>query len=163
MNKLPQKSHAMPPTINAKFQQAVKALRDECKGILDANASLAERTIRFGQRFRDLYEQAKKLDGGKKEGIHYEVMRAQLADLVQTDSPSIWSKWNKIGEFAPKLLPYANKLPSTRDALYATAQIIEDGKSLKSLIQNKDIRPDGTVREIKAIHKKPKKQQVKGI
>jgi hypothetical protein len=43
MNKLPQKSRATLPTINAKFQHEVKALSEECKGILDANASLAER------------------------------------------------------------------------------------------------------------------------
>lgn len=159
MNKVPQKSRATLPAINTKFQHAVKALREECKGILDANASLAERTIRFGQHFRELSEQAKQLDGGNKRGIHYAVMREQLADLAQTDNQSIWSKWNKIGEYAPKLLPYADKLPSTRDALYATAHIIEDGKNLKSLIQNQAIRPDGTVREIEALHKKPTKRK----
>ena len=158
MNKLPRKSHAT--TINFKFQQEIKALRDEWMDILETNASLAERTIRFGQHFRELYEKAKQLDGGKKEGIHYEAMRKQLADLVQTNNKSIWSKWNKIGEYAPKLLPYSDKLPSTRDALYATAHVIEDGKNLKSLIQKQEIRPDGTVREIEALHKKPKRRNV---
>lgn len=159
MNKLPRKSHPTLPVLNAKFQQEVKTLRDEWLDILEANASLAERTIRFGQHFRDLYEKAKDLDRGEIRGIHYEVMREQLADLVQTDNKSIWSKWNKIGEYAPKLLPYADKLPSTRDALYATAHVIEDGKSLKSLIRNQDIRPDGTVREIEALHKKRKRRK----
>lgn len=159
MYKLPQKSHAPLPALNAKFQQEIKSLRDEWMDILGANATLAERAIRFGQHFRDLYEKAKDLDGGKIGGIHYEVMRERLADLVQTDNKSIWSKWNKIGEFAPKLLPYADKLPSTRDALYATAHVIEDGKNLKSLIQSQEIRPDGTVREIEALHKKRKRRK----
>ena len=65
-----------------KFQHEVKALRDEWVGLLDANASLAERSIRFSQHFRELYEQAQKLDGGKMRGIHYEVMRERLADLL---------------------------------------------------------------------------------
>lgn len=138
--------------VTTSFQTQVARLHKDWESVQSAYENLTEKQIRFAERIKSLWDQAKSLDKQQSGESHQNYIRQELQAIIQTDNASILSRWVKIGGQAPNLLPLACSLPAQRDALYEAAKAEEKKQgSLGKWIDKEQIGPESTVREVKAL------------
>lgn len=142
------------PPVSESFSKKVTALVDEGRELHQSYTSLTARMLQFAERFNELWQDAHRLDGNKDDGEHAAHFRTVLGKVVNTDNPSIWSRWNTIGKYSKHLLPHVGSLPPQRDALYELALASKNGKSLGGWIQSEKLSPDSSVRDVQALCRK---------
>lgn len=155
MEKLP----ASVSGIDGTFIRRVRQLVSEGGELAAIHSNLTERLLEFGVKFRDLWDYAKKLDAGD-HGKHGEYLRRELVELIGGKSKTIQSNWRTIGEAAPKLLPYKDSLPPTRETLMEVAKAAMKGKPIERWIEQKKLNGQSSVREVRALTR-PKKVRPK--
>ena len=95
------------------FARRVTSVAIEGRRLTESYADLSARMLEFAVQFRELWLDAKRLDKAES-GQHQLYLRKALSDAVQSDDPSVWSKWNTIGSQAKTLLRYKTALPPQR-------------------------------------------------
>ncbi len=146
------------------FDRAIKKLEVDWKSVKVAYGNLAHKQLIFAQRLKDLWIEAKRIDKQNHRSTHQNIVRVRLCEIIQSDDRSILSRWVTIGSNATALLPYASSLPSTRDALYATAQAAESNKPFVKWIESNQLGPNTSIRDVNAlvrgpINKKPNRNK----
>lgn len=140
-----------PMVVSDSFAQRIDALESEWRKVETSYASLCEQQLRFALTVRNLHDEAKKLDSGQKEAGHYEMLKQRVMQIVKSDSQQIMSRWRTISTYAEVLLPHASSLPAQRDSLYQLAISMKHDAPVDSWIEQGLLRPDMTVREVKAL------------
>ena len=140
------------------FEKDVNALAREGKKLVDSYSDLTERMLSFAQKFEQLWEQAKSLDGTDR-GQHHTYLRDALSDLVNTSNKSIQSRWVTIGYNAKALLPYKNVLPPYRDSLYELALAVESKEPVAEWVKKKQITTESSVRDLRSLRSPRRKQK----
>jgi hypothetical protein len=136
-------------TVSQDFKKEVRHLLERWKPIKQGYADLAKRHLEFAKLIFQLWETARALDRKSRGDLHKDYMRQQLQVLVQTDDPSILSRWRNIGAQADILLPVAERLPADRDHLYQLATAVKDQKPIQDWIDEGKVHPSVSVNEIK--------------
>lgn len=139
-------------TVSRDFKREVSQLREAWKPIAKGYADLAKQHLDFAKLILELWQTAKYFDRGTKRTDHVDYMRHQLKELVQTDDPSILSRWRLIGEHADTLLPVSKYLPVHRDHLYELARAVKQDKPVSEWIDMEKIHPGISVRDIKTLN-----------
>lgn len=142
---------AVLPSVSDDFAKRIDALRDDWMGVESSYASLCEQQLKFAVKVRELHDEAKRLDAGQKEAGHQTMLRLQLAQIIKSDSSQILSRWRTISDYAEVLLPHSSSLPAQRDSLYQLAVSMKQDAPVDSWIEQGLLRPDMTVREVKAL------------
>jgi len=142
------------PPFSSSFSKEVDSLASEAKDLQKSYKTLTERMLRFAVRFHDLWKEAHRLDGYKDNGQHTAHFRTVLGKIVNTDNPSIHSRWNTIGKHAKQLLPLVESLPPQRDALYELARATKEGKRVESWIEHDKLSAESSFRDVQALCKK---------
>ena len=135
--------------VSPHFKAGVKDLLDQWKPIKEGYANLAKQHLDFAKMIVKLWQQAKAFDRKSGSSLHKDYMREELQQLVQTDDPSILSRWRTIGEQADFLLPVSKHLPSDRDHLYQLATAVKKDKPVTEWVKSKKVHPAISVNEIK--------------
>jgi hypothetical protein len=138
-------------TVQIKFERQVSHLLNDWNSVQTAFESLSQKQLLFAQNLKELWDQAKVIDKNSRGDVHQNYIRKQLSEIIKSDNKSILSRWVTIGTNATALLPYANSLPSQRDALYVAAKAIEENKPIAKWISKGQITPDTTVREVMSL------------
>lgn len=138
------------PALDKSFARRVSHLADEGTALAKSYADLTARMLIFAERFRILWDEAKKFDKSER-GVHRAYLREQIAKAVQSNSAAVWSKWNTIGSNARKLLLYKSALPPQRECLYELARAIDDKKPIEQWIKTGNLSRESTVREVAAL------------
>lgn len=145
--------------ITQTFQTQVARLHKDWESVQTAYENFAERQLRFAEKIKELWTQAKAIDKEQSGNSHQNYIRQTLQEIIKTDNASILSRWVTIGTQAPKLLPLASSLPSQRDALYEAAKAVEKREgSVSKWVERGQISPESTVREVKALFSGAKSQ-----
>jgi hypothetical protein len=144
--------------LNAGFAQRVQALADNGKQLVASYADLSERMLEFASEFRGLWDEAKTLDKAEN-GMHHDLLRRELAEIVKSSKASVWSKWNTIGAQAQALLPYKASLPPQRECLYELAIAVRNKKPIDRWIENEQLTSTSTVREVASLRKTRKRNR----
>jgi hypothetical protein len=139
------------------FARRVTSVAAEGRRLTESYADLSARMLDFAVQFRDLWLEAKRLDKAES-GQHQLYLRKKLSEAVQSDDPSVWSKWNTIGSQAKTLLRYKTALPPQRECLYALAIAANEEKPIKKWIDAKALTYESTVREVSALCKSKRRK-----
>jgi len=142
-----------PDSINKAFSRSVQQFVTEGSELATIHRNLTERILKFGAKFRDLWNQAKKLDAGD-HGIHGDYLRKELLKLIGSENKTIRSQWMTIGAQANKLLPFKDLLPPTREILAELARAKKDGKPIERWIEQDKLGYDSSVRDVRALTRK---------
>jgi hypothetical protein len=142
-----------PSGINGAFSRDVQQFVTEGNELATIHRNLTERLLKFGAKFRELWKQAKKLDAGD-HGIHGDYLRKELIELIGSENKTIRSQWMTIGSQAPKLLPYKESLPPTREILAEIARAKKEGKPIQRWIEQDKLDYDSSVRDVRALTRK---------
>lgn len=146
------------PAISPSFQSQVASLAGEGKSLTESYAELTERTLKFAEQFKALWEQAKTLDK-KQGGEHSQFLRRELTKAIQSADRSAWSKWIKIGSNAPKLLPHKEHIPHQRDALYELARAADTDQDIGAWVKQNQLTVESTVREVRSLRSGKKRSR----
>ena len=152
MNKL--KQVEVLPAFSVTFTTQVEHLAAEAKDLSKSYADLTERMLKFADRFRTLWGKASALDGNNENGQHKAHFLKVLGEIVNSDNPSIWSRWVTIGKQAKELLPHKAALPPQRDSLYALALATKEGKRLERWIDDGKLTNESTIRDVLSLTRK---------
>lgn len=144
-------------TIDSSFRLAVEGLVDEGKKIVEINAELTERTLKFAEGFKAIWDMAETLDK-RQDGDHFYYLREQMAEVINTQDKAIRSRWVKIGSQASKLLPMASSLPPYRDTLYELALASEEKKPVKKWVKDGQLNSETSFRDVKRLRRDPVKK-----
>lgn len=155
MNKLPQVE--VLSALSTSFTTEVRQLTADAKALSQSYADLTGRMLKFAERITKLWEKAAQLDSDTENGQHQAHFRKAFGQLLNTDNPSIWSRWVTIGKHAKDLLPYKSALPPQRDSLYAVALASKEGKPLEQWIGKGKITRETTMREVQSLCRKKKR------
>ena len=139
------------------FARRVTSVAAEGRRLTELYADLSARMLEFAVQFRELWLEAKRLDKAEN-GQHQLYLRKTLSEAVQSDDPSVWSKWNTIGAQAKTLLRYKTALPPQRECLYELAKAADQQKPIKRWIDAKALTFQSTVREVSALCKSKKRR-----
>lgn len=145
-------------TLDRTFARRVTSVAAEGLRLTEAYANLSARMLAFAVQFRELWLDAKRLDKADN-GQHQAYLRKMLAEAVQSNDPSVWSKWNTIGSQAKTLLRFKTALPPQRECLYALAIAANEEKPIKQWIDEKALTPESTVREVSALCKSKRRRR----
>lgn len=137
-------------SINGAFSRSVQQFVIEGNELATIHRNLTERLLKFGAKFRDLWNQAEKLDEGD-HGIHGAYLRKELIKLIGSENKTIRSQWMTIGAQAPKLLPYKDSLPPTREILAEIARAEQKGKPIEQWIEQNKLGFNSSVRDVRAL------------
>lgn len=146
-------------SINDAFSRSVQQFVTEGNELATIHRNLTERLLKFGAKFRDLWNQAKKLDAGD-HGIHGDFLRKELIKLIGSENKTIRSQWMTIGAQATKLLPYKDSLPPTREILAELARAEKDGKPIERWIEQDKLGYDSSVRDVRALTRTKKRSAI---
>lgn len=138
------------PPLQKTFVSKVEGLTKEGIEIVNAYADLSEKMLSFASSFRSLTDEARQLDRAD-DGVHGEYLRSQLTQAIGTQNPSIWSRWNTIGEYSQALLPYVDALPPQRDSLYELALAAKEQMPISDWVAEQKITAESSVREVRAL------------
>ncbi len=143
--------------ISPAFSRQVAALAKEGQELADSYANLTERMLKFGQRFRAVWDEARRLDGSP-HGTHHQHLRDELAKAVRTRNKTVWSQWVAIGSEAKALLPHRDALPPQRDSLYEIALAVREKRPVPKWIEKGDLSADSTVQQVRSLRRTRKRQ-----
>jgi|CXWL01.1.fsa_nt_gi hypothetical protein len=143
-------------SINGAFSRSVQQFVTEGDELATIHRNLTERLLKFGAKFRDLWNQAKKLDAGD-HGIHGNYLRKELLKLIGSENKTIRSQWMTIGAQAQKLLPHKDSLPPTREILAELARAEQEGKPIERWIEQDKLGYDSSVRDVRALTRTKKR------
>ena len=127
------------------FVKKVDELEKDWAQVIRTSVVLAERQLLFAKRVKALWVEAEKIDAKKNTDEHHQsFIREKVQALIGSTNESIFSRWQKIGEFADALMPYVKKLPPSRDTLYQLTFAVEEKKPYKRWISENRITPETT-------------------
>lgn len=144
--------------LTASFARQVKVLADEGRQLAEGYASLTERMLKFGQRFRAVWDEAHRLDGSPS-GAHQRYLRDELAKAVHTTNKTVWSQWVAIGGEAKALLRHTDALPPQRDSLYELALALREKRPVANWINSGNLSADSTVAAVRSLRKGRRRQK----
>ena len=127
------------------FVKKVDELEKDWAQVIRTSVVLAEKQLLFAKRVKALWVEAEKIDAKKNTDEHHQsFIREKVQALIGSTNESIFSRWQKIGEFADALMPYVEKLPPSRDTLYQLTFAVEEKKPYKRWISENRITPETT-------------------
>lgn len=130
-------------TIEPTFGKRLNDLQKDWNKVIESSVLLAEKQLLFAKKVRTLCIEAERIDAKKKSGdSHQLLIRDKVQELIGSTDKSIYSRWQKIGEFADALLPHVEKLPPSRDTLYQLSFAIERQKPYEDWIKEEKITPE---------------------
>jgi hypothetical protein len=130
-------------TIEPTFAKRLNDLPKDWNKVIDSSVLLAEKQLLFAKKVKELCLEAERLDAKKKGGDdHKSLIRETVQELIGSVDKSIFSRWQKIGEFADALMPHVKQLPPSRDTLYQLSFAIEKKKPYEKWIKEEKITPD---------------------
>lgn len=131
--------------VDSKFAVKVDELEKDWTQVIETSVLLAEKQLLFAKRVKALWVEAEKIDAKKNTDEHHQsFIREKVQALIGSTNESIFSRWQKIGEFADALMPYVKKLPPSRDTLYQLTFAVEEKKPYKRWISENRITPETT-------------------
>ena len=140
------------------FIRQVRELASEGRELAKSYADLTTRMLRFSQRFRQVRDEAQRLDG-EGDGQHRQHLREQLADAVRSTNKTVWSQWVTIGSQAKALLPHRNALPPQRDSLYELALAAREKRPIQVWIKQNKLAATSTVRDVQALRARQRRKK----
>jgi len=144
--------------LTASFSRQVKVLVKEGRELAEGYASLTERMLKFGQRFRAAWDEARRLDGSPN-GSHQRYLRDELAKAVRTTNKTVWSQWVAIGGEAKALLRHTEALPPQRDSLYEIALAVREKRPVENWIRKGNLSAESTVAQVRSLRKGLRRQK----
>ena len=127
------------------FVKKVDELEKDWAQVIRTSVVLAEKQLLFAKRVKALWVEAEKIDAKKNTDEHHQsFIREKVQALIGSTNESIFSRWQKIGEFADALMPYVEKLPPSRDTLYQLTFAVEEKKPYERWISENRITPETT-------------------
>ena len=140
--------------VDSKFAVKVDELEKDWTQVIETSVLLAEKQLLFAKRVKALWVEAEKIDAKKKTQEHHQsFIREKVQELIGSTNESIFSRWQKIGEFADALMPYVEKLPPSRDTLYQLTFAVEEKKPYKRWISENKITPETTHQRMQSLVK----------
>lgn len=139
------------PAAKASFTKEVDKLVTQAEQMLQKFTEAAQQMLVFAENFKKLSDKARQLDKDDEEGANSTYLREKLEAFVSSSNPSIWSRWNTIGEFSPKLLPHAAALPAHRDTLYEVAKALKADEPVVQWIDQGKLDTSSTVRQVRSL------------
>ena len=130
-------------TIEPTLGKRLNDLQKDWNKVINSSVLLAEKQLLFAKKVKELFLEAGRLDAKKDSGNHYQsLIREKVEELIGTTDKSIFSRWQKIGEFADALMPHVKQLPPSRDTLYQLTFAIQDKKPYEDWIKEEEITPE---------------------
>ena len=130
-------------TIEPILGKRINDLQKDWNKVINSSVLLAEKQLLFAKKVKELFLEAGRLDAKKDSGNHYQsLIREKVEELIGTTDKSIFSRWQKIGEFADALMPHVKQLPPSRDTLYQLTFAIQDKKPYEDWIKEEEITPE---------------------
>ena len=127
------------------FVKKVDELEKDWAQVIRTSVVLAKKQLLFAKRVKALWVEAEKIDAEKNTDEHHQsFIRDTVQALIGSTNESIFSRWQKIGEFADALMPYVEKLPPSRDTLYQLTFAVEEKKPYERWISENRITPETT-------------------
>lgn len=127
------------------FVKKVDELEKDWAQVIRTSVVLAKKQLLFAKRVKALWVEAEKIDAEKNTDEHHQsFIRDKVETLIGSTNQSIFSRWQKIGEFADALMPYVEKLPPSRDTLYQLTFAVEEKKPYERWISENKITPETT-------------------
>jgi len=127
------------------FVKKVDELEKDWAQVIRTSVVLAKKQLLFAKRVKALWVEAEKIDAEKNTDEHHQsFILEKVQALIGSTNKSIFSRWQKIGEFADALMPYVEKLPPSRDTLYQLTFAVEEKKPYERWISENKITPETT-------------------
>jgi len=127
------------------FVKKVDELEKDWAQVIRTSVVLAKKQLLFAKRVKALWVEAEKIDAEKNTDEHHQsFILEKVQALIGSTNKSIFSRWQKIGEFADALMPYVEKLPPRRDTLYQLTFAVEEKKPYERWISENKITPETT-------------------
>jgi hypothetical protein len=140
--------------VDSKFALKVDELEKDWTHVIETSVLLAEKQLLFAKRVKSLWAEAQLIDAKKKTQEHHQsFIREKVQNLIGSTNESIFSRWQKIGEFADALMPYVDKLPPSRDTLYQLTFAVEEKKPYKRWIRENKITTETTHQRMQTLVK----------
>jgi hypothetical protein len=141
-------------TLEPTFGKRLNDLQKDWNKVIDSSVLLAEKQLLFAKKVKELFLEAKRIDAKKDSGErHQSLIREKVEELIGTTDKSIFSRWQKIGEFADALMPHVKQLPPSRDTLYQLTFAIADKKPYENWIKEEKITPDTSHQNMRSLVK----------
>ena len=143
----------MTKQVKLNFTKRVSELSRSWQPVLEASENLAAKQLEFARQVKLLWDEAKLLDEQYGGHVNANLVREKVIKLIGTTNRSIFSRWQRIGEFADVLMDHVESLPPHRDTLYQLSVAIEQKKPIQKWITQKKISPETSFREVVSLSK----------
>ena len=141
-------------TIEPTFGKRLNDLQKDWNKVIESSVLLAEKQLLFAKKVRTLCIEAERIDAKKNIGDHHQsLIRETVQELIGSVDKSIFSRWQKIGEFADALMPHVKQLPPSRDTLYQLTLAVAEKKPYENWIKEEKITPETSHQSMRSLVK----------